>query len=86
MQKALHGHHQVIYTVAFHPDGRRLVSADNDGVIHLWDGQNGALLGTLRTARPYEHMNITNAKGLTAVQKISLKALGATEDEGVGLV
>jgi hypothetical protein len=30
--------------------------------------------------RPYEGMNITDVKGLTEVEKATLKALGAVED------
>src|SRR6266480_2489219 len=36
---------------------------------------------TLRSDRPYEHMNITDVKGLTVDQKAMLKALGAIEDD-----
>jgi hypothetical protein len=44
--------------------------------------QTGECLRTLRSARPYERMNITGATGLTAAQVATLKALGAVEAVG----
>jgi hypothetical protein len=37
-------------------------------------------LYTLRSDRPYERMNITQVKGLTEVQKATLRSLGAIEE------
>jgi hypothetical protein len=39
------------------------------------------LLRRYRKDRPYEGMNITEVKGLTAAEIATLKALGTVEDE-----
>ena len=43
--------------------------------------QTGECLRTLRSDRPYERMNITQVKGLTEIQKATLRSLGAIEEE-----
>jgi WD40 repeat protein len=48
--------------------------------IKLWDIKTGECLKTLKSDRPYENMNITDVTGLTEVEKSTLKALGAVED------
>jgi WD40 repeat protein len=81
--KSLHilqGRSHGVRSVAFSPDGKTLASGGDDGTITLWDSQTGACLHTLRSDRPYERMNITGVKGLTEVQKATLRSLGAIED------
>lgn len=41
-------HDGVAWSVTWHPDGKRLASAGNDGTIKLWDAQSGERLLTLR--------------------------------------
>ncbi len=82
----LHAHSHWVSSVAFSPSGKVVASGGSDGVINLWDSQTGACLRTLRSDRPYERMNITQVKGLTEVQKATLKLLGAIEEEGQELV
>ena len=41
LRAALHGHRQVVRTVAFSPDGRTLASGSSDGLIKLWDVASG---------------------------------------------
>jgi WD40 repeat protein len=55
------------------------VSCSQDETIKLWDITTGECLKTLRSSRLYEGMNITGATGLTGLQRITLKALGAVE-------
>jgi hypothetical protein len=57
-----------------------LASCAHDGVIVLWDLHSGVSLQTLQQDRPYERLNITGIRGLSAAQKASLRALGAFEE------
>ena len=78
--KELLGHSGVVYSVAFSPDGKTIASGSHDETIKLWDVQTGQCLKTLKSDKPYENMNITEAKGLSVAQKDVLKALGAIEN------
>ncbi len=78
--KTLYGHNHWIVSVAFNPDGKTLASCGYDEVINLWDSQTGTCLRTLRSDRPYERMNITQATGVSEAQKAILRLLGAIED------
>jgi WD40 repeat protein len=40
----LDGHRGAVYQVGFSADGRRLVSADTDGEVIIWDAGNGSAL------------------------------------------
>lgn len=44
----LRGHHGEVTAVLFLPDGGPLVSSSQDGTMHLWDVDAGAVTGTLR--------------------------------------
>jgi WD40 repeat protein len=78
----LQGQTSMIWSVAFSSDGKTLASGSYDGSIKLWDMLTGECLHTLRSDRPYEQMNITQVKGVTEVQKATLRSLGAIEEEG----
>jgi WD40 repeat protein len=77
----LQGHTSTIRSVTFSPNGRSVASGSYDGTIKVWNSPTGECLHTLRSDRPYERMNITQVKGLTGVQKATLKSLGAIENE-----
>ena len=54
----VNGHHNTATTVRYSPDGDTLVSGGLDGRVALWDGNTGALLGSI-VASP----NVTTAAG-----------------------
>ena len=70
-----------VKSVAFSPDGQTLICGSQDETIKLWDVMTGDCLKTLRSLKPYEKMNITGVTGLTAAQLVTLKALGAVQDD-----
>jgi len=43
----LTGHTNIICSVAFSPDGLKIVSGSRDNSIKIWDAQSGHLLNTL---------------------------------------
>lgn len=78
----LQGHTNRIRSVVFSSNGQTLASGSDDGTMKIWNLQEAKCIKTLISERPYEHMNITGATGLTDAQKTTLKLLGAIEDEG----
>ena len=45
--RTLTGHTDIVYSIAFSPDGNILASGSRDNTIRLWDASNGAHLHTL---------------------------------------
>jgi WD40 repeat protein len=77
--RVLQGHINPVYSIAFTDCGQIIVSGSEDQTIRFWDIEKGKCLKILRSERPYEDMNITGVVGLTEIQKVTLKALGAWE-------
>jgi WD40 repeat protein len=75
----LPGHSDPIWSVVFSPDGNTVVTGSQDGTALLWDVPTRRCVHTLRSARPYEGMNIIDIAGLSEVEKANLRSLGAVE-------
>ena len=75
----LKGHSNGVRSILFNRAGTILISNSYDGTIKFWDVETGKCLKTLGSDRPYERLNITGVKGITAVQKATLLSLGAVE-------
>ncbi|MEO1635667.1 MAG: NB-ARC domain-containing protein [Cyanobacteria bacterium J06631_9] len=82
--KTLVGHANVVRSLAFNPRGDCLASVSEDETIRLWDVKTGECFKTLRCDRPYEGMNIAEARGLTDAQKTTLQILGAVDAQQIG--
>ncbi|MDJ0661112.1 MAG: AAA family ATPase [Crocosphaera sp.] len=85
-QQKLHtlkGHIDRIRSVAFINSDQTIASAGEDQKMILWNRETGEPIKSLRAKRPYENMNITNAKfdmngeDITDIMKKSLESLGA---------
>src|ERR1700737_3227506 len=48
LRDTLHGHTQVVVSVAYSPDGKTLASASYDGTLKLWDVTSGKERTTLQ--------------------------------------
>ncbi|OLB33021.1 MAG: hypothetical protein AUH05_17860 [Ktedonobacter sp. 13_2_20CM_53_11] len=77
------GHQGAVHSLKVSPDGRLLVSCGEDGTIKVWNVESTELVRTLRRDRPYERLDITGLRGVTEVQKATLRALGAIEGSPV---
>lgn len=77
--RVLQDHTSRIWSVALSLDGKSLACGSDNGTVILWNMQSGEFLRTLRGDRPYERMNITGVTGLTEVQRVALRTLGAIE-------
>ena len=73
------GHEHLVASVAFSPCGRQIISGSQDQTLRIWDVATGKCLQILQAARLYEGTNITAVRGLTTVQKSTLKTLGAVD-------
>ena len=79
----LQGHTSWVRCIAFSQDSGLLASGSDDGTVRLWDvtpAGAGVCRQTIAMEDPYTGMNITGATGITAAQKLALKALGALEE------
>ena len=76
----LQGHTNDVMSVCFSSDGAFFASGSTDETIRLWDANTGECLRSLRSDRPYERMNITEATGLTLAQMAALRRLGAIDN------
>jgi WD40 repeat protein len=79
----LTGHEGPVNDVAVSPDGSLIASSGQDGAVMLWDPTSGERRATLRPDRRYERMDISGLTGVSEVQKMMLRTLGAVERSGI---
>jgi len=77
--QVLEGHTNWISAVRFVPNSPKLISASEDGTIRIWNILDAVCLHTLKPDRPYEGMNISGIRGVSAAELTALKALGAMQ-------
>jgi WD40 repeat protein/transcriptional regulator with XRE-family HTH domain len=70
-------HKGIVRSMSIRPDGRTAASADNNGIIIIWDMEQAIPLNTLRPDRPYERLDISGIQGITEAQKMTMRELGA---------
>jgi len=78
--QSLQGHIKRIWSVVFSPNGQFLASGGEDETVRIWNADTGECLKIFSIPKPYKDMDITGSIGLTAAQKVTLKALGAVEE------
>ncbi len=76
-------HQGTIQSLRVSPDGQRLASCGDGGIIMIWDPRSAGHLQTLRRDQPYERLDITGIRGLTLAEKATLRALGAFESSHI---
>lgn len=79
-------HQGAIWNVSVSSDGSSVATAGDDGAVRLWrlpDLAPSSGPTKLQPPRPYEGMNISEARGLTSAQKEALEALGAVDMQPV---
>ncbi|HEV8578232.1 MAG TPA: WD40 repeat domain-containing protein [Thermoanaerobaculia bacterium] len=55
---SLPGHENVIFYMAYSPDGRRIATGDGDHILKIWDANSGRLLKTLTMKGLTPHLGI----------------------------
>jgi WD40 repeat protein len=78
----LTGHTNGILTLAFSPDGKFLVSGSQDESLRVWEQPHTfpeRASQQIYAPGPYAGMNITGVTGISAAQRVALRALGAVE-------
>ncbi|MEO0431304.1 MAG: hypothetical protein AAF151_06375, partial [Cyanobacteria bacterium J06656_5] len=75
----LNGHENLVWSVAFSPDGQTLASGSSDNTIRIWDVATGDCLQVI-DERVCGGMDITGVQGLSAGQRTALKLMGAVDD------
>lgn len=81
--RQVQAHQNRISMLKLSADETMLATTGDEGGLWIWDARSGDLLKVLRADRPYERMDITGIRGLTDAQKITLRQLGAIENNSV---
>jgi WD40 repeat protein/serine/threonine protein kinase len=84
LQGALEGHRGLITTLAWLPDGKRLVSAGRDQTLRLWDAKGAQLLQTFPQRLTSDATTMTNAfspDGRLLATSTNARALRILESE-----
>lgn len=87
--RELTGHGQDVFAVAFHPDGKSLVSGDLKGVVKRWDVATGKVLRTFDARRMYRYDRIQDVGGVRSLAfdpAGTMLACGGSEPKSGGFV
>ena len=68
-----------MWTVAFSLDRSTLASGGSDQILRLWDTDTGECLHVYPPPGLYDGMDISGVKGISDVERATLKLLGAVE-------
>jgi WD40 repeat protein/DNA-binding XRE family transcriptional regulator len=78
LSASLQAHSAEVWSIVVSATDNIVASAGLDGTARVWKLDAGmAELVTLRPDRPYERMDISGVRGVTDVQRLALRALGA---------
>ncbi|BAZ30469.1 WD-40 repeat protein [Cylindrospermum sp. NIES-4074] len=79
--KTLKGHKRAVESIAFSPDGKKLISCSQDQTIKFWeiDGKINTSIHTIELGKPYQGMNISGVSNLDRSQISALEELGASK-------
>ncbi|MFT7639499.1 MAG: WD40 repeat protein, partial [Pirellulaceae bacterium] len=89
LRHELLGHGCHVYQVAFHPDGKSLISADLKGIIKHWNVEDGKLIREIDASPLYTYsekyqVDVGGIRGMTfSSDGGQLACAGATGDKGI---
>ncbi|MEM9218233.1 MAG: NB-ARC domain-containing protein [Cyanobacteria bacterium P01_F01_bin.150] len=78
--RVIDGFDMMVRSLAWSPDGQSFATNSAGKQFGLWSAETGTLIQPFAIPRPYEGMNISDASGLSAAERRSLKTLGAIEN------
>lgn len=75
--KSINAHDSWVVSLAYKQNAAKFYSASADSTVKVWDTQSFEQITSLHIDKPYENIDITDAKGLNETELSSLLSLGA---------